>query len=78
MQILEEDDGSGWVKVLDDVGNRGLVPSTYLELSDNLASSNQSAPDVTEDLEPSKRPKGKSSIVKRRRRCLTSKPLSAQ
>ncbi|KZV73725.1 hypothetical protein PENSPDRAFT_732757 [Peniophora sp. CONT] len=30
--ILEEDDGSGWVKVADDKGGRGLVPASYVEV----------------------------------------------
>jgi len=30
--VLEEDDGSGWVKVADDSGGRGLVPASYVEL----------------------------------------------
>ena len=32
--MLEEDDGSGWVKVADAVGGRGLVPASYVELLD--------------------------------------------
>lgn len=28
---MEEDDGSGWVKVMDDSGGKGLVPASYLE-----------------------------------------------
>lgn len=31
MRVLEEDDGSGWVKVADSDGEKGLVPATYLE-----------------------------------------------
>ncbi|KAJ3547629.1 hypothetical protein NMY22_g1574 [Coprinellus aureogranulatus] len=31
VQIVEEDDGSGWVKVLNEQGQSGLVPATYLE-----------------------------------------------
>ena len=31
VQVLEEDDGSGWVKVLNEHGQSGLVPATYLE-----------------------------------------------
>lgn len=37
MHVLEEDDGSGWVKVADRVGEKGLVPATYIELSDSHA-----------------------------------------
>ena len=31
VQVIEEDDGSGWVKVLNEQGQSGLVPATYLE-----------------------------------------------
>jgi hypothetical protein len=31
VRVLEEDDGSGWVKVADSEGENGLVPATYLE-----------------------------------------------
>lgn len=31
MQILEEDDGSGWVKVADGQDGKGLVPASYIE-----------------------------------------------
>ncbi|GJE88388.1 hypothetical protein PsYK624_044710 [Phanerochaete sordida] len=31
VRVVEEDDGSGWVKVLDDEGAKGLVPASYLE-----------------------------------------------
>lgn len=31
VRVLEEDDGSGWVKVADSDGEKGLVPATYLE-----------------------------------------------
>lgn len=31
VQILEEDDGSGWVKVSDGSGGKGLVPASYVE-----------------------------------------------
>ncbi|KIP02892.1 hypothetical protein PHLGIDRAFT_271826 [Phlebiopsis gigantea 11061_1 CR5-6] len=30
VQIVEEDDGSGWVKAMDDSGGKGLVPASYL------------------------------------------------
>jgi len=32
-QLLEEDDGSGWVKLEDSTGAKGLVPASYVELS---------------------------------------------
>ena len=31
VKVLEDDDGSGWVKVSDTNGEKGLVPATYLE-----------------------------------------------
>ncbi|KAF9221480.1 hypothetical protein BS17DRAFT_881644 [Gyrodon lividus] len=31
VHVLEEDDGSGWVKVTDNYGGKGLVPASYLE-----------------------------------------------
>ena len=31
VHVVEEDDGSGWVKVMSDDGDTGLVPATYLE-----------------------------------------------
>ncbi|KAI0357415.1 hypothetical protein OH77DRAFT_1450808 [Trametes cingulata] len=31
VHVLEEDDGSGWVKVADDSGAKGLVPASYIE-----------------------------------------------
>ena len=44
MHVLEEDDGSGWVKVADRVGEKGLVPATYIELSDSHAITPTEAP----------------------------------
>ncbi|KJA24386.1 hypothetical protein HYPSUDRAFT_38820 [Hypholoma sublateritium FD-334 SS-4] len=32
VDILEADDGSGWVKVVDHRGNSGLVPASYVEI----------------------------------------------
>ncbi|KAI0270983.1 hypothetical protein BGY98DRAFT_1100477 [Russula aff. rugulosa BPL654] len=34
VHVIEEDDGSGWVKVLDEGGGRGLVPASYIESVD--------------------------------------------
>ncbi|EIW81337.1 hypothetical protein CONPUDRAFT_82321 [Coniophora puteana RWD-64-598 SS2] len=34
VHVLEEDDGSGWVKVADQTGGKGLVPASYLESLD--------------------------------------------
>ncbi|KAG1743309.1 uncharacterized protein EDB91DRAFT_1328561 [Suillus paluster] len=36
VRVLEEDDGSGWVKVADSSGEKGLVPATYLEHAGGL------------------------------------------
>ena len=33
VHVVEEDDGSGWVKVIDDRGGKGLVPASYLEVA---------------------------------------------
>ena len=32
MRVLEADDGSGWVKVINESGESGLVPASYLEM----------------------------------------------
>lgn len=32
VRVLEDDDGSGWVKVGDASGGNGLVPASYIEL----------------------------------------------
>lgn len=32
--MVEEDDGSGWVKVTDKHGVKGLVPASYLKTAD--------------------------------------------
>ncbi|KAB5596551.1 Protein BZZ1 [Ceratobasidium theobromae] len=32
IRVIEPDDGSGWVKVLNDQGTEGLVPATYIEV----------------------------------------------
>lgn len=34
VRVTEEDDGSGWVKVIDNHGGKGLVPASYLEAAD--------------------------------------------
>ena len=36
IHIIEEDDGTGWVKIENDQGSKGLVPATYIELVPNL------------------------------------------
>ncbi|KAL0961378.1 hypothetical protein HGRIS_006332 [Hohenbuehelia grisea] len=42
VHIVESDDGSGWVKVADSSGRDGLVPATYIELSDEHHSGSSS------------------------------------
>ena len=32
VHVVEEDDGSGWVKVMDETGAKGLVPASYVQL----------------------------------------------
>lgn len=34
VRVLEEDDGSGWIKVIDEHGGKGLVPASYVEMSE--------------------------------------------
>jgi len=34
VQVLEEDDGSGWIKVLDESGGKGLVPASYIKIEE--------------------------------------------
>jgi formin-binding protein 1 len=36
VHVIEEDDGSGWVKVIDLEGSKGLVPASYIELVDSV------------------------------------------
>ena len=36
VRVLEPDDGSGWVKVIDVHGKDGLVPASYLKLEDSI------------------------------------------
>ncbi|KAI0338929.1 hypothetical protein BDW22DRAFT_1409320 [Trametopsis cervina] len=38
VEVLEDDDGSGWVKVLDESGGKGLVPASYVETQDTAPS----------------------------------------
>lgn len=35
VNVLEDDDGSGWVKVADGSGGRGLIPASYIEPIDD-------------------------------------------
>ena len=45
---MEEDDGSGWVKVLDGPGGKGLVPASYIDLQESAPSTDVSAPKALE------------------------------
>lgn len=42
--MLEEDDGSGWVKVADNSGAKGLVPASYVELLESTPAPTSSTP----------------------------------
>ncbi|KAI0328863.1 hypothetical protein GY45DRAFT_1325708 [Cubamyces sp. BRFM 1775] len=42
VHVLEEDDGSGWVKVADESGAKGLVPASYIEVADTTPAPNSS------------------------------------
>ena len=45
VQIVEEDDGSGWVKAVDNSGGKGLVPASYLTpIEPTEASGDRSSP----------------------------------
>ena len=44
VKILEEDDGSGWVKVADEAGGKGLVPASYIEVLDAVSSTSDTPP----------------------------------
>ena len=43
VRVVEEDDGSGWVKVVDEGGGRGLVPASYIEVADATQAPNPGA-----------------------------------
>lgn len=32
--VVEDDDGSGWIKVVNDRGEKGLVPASYVEFAE--------------------------------------------
>jgi hypothetical protein len=40
VKVLEEDDGSGWVKVANNSGGKGLVPASYVEVVGSEEESN--------------------------------------
>jgi len=33
VHVVEDDDGTGWIKVVDGSGRKGLVPASYVEIS---------------------------------------------
>lgn len=35
--MIEDDDGSGWIKVADVKGGKGLVPASYIEMVEENA-----------------------------------------
>ena len=64
VHVLEEDDGSGWVKVADDSGGKGLVPASYLEPLDGGGQTPRSStPSVSH--QQTSQDYGKSAIVHR-------------
>lgn len=46
VRVVEEDDGSGWVKVVDEGGGRGLVPASYIEAADATPAPDSGAGDT--------------------------------
>ncbi|KZT64927.1 hypothetical protein DAEQUDRAFT_732022 [Daedalea quercina L-15889] len=60
VQILEEDDGSGWVKVADEFGGKGLIPAAYVQVME-AASSAPGPPPVPV---ASTRPRGGGQFVR--------------
>jgi len=40
VKILEEDDGSGWIKVANNSGGKGLVPASYVKVAGSEKESN--------------------------------------
>ncbi|CAA7269111.1 unnamed protein product [Cyclocybe aegerita] len=49
VHVLEPDDGSGWVKVVDKDGNSGLVPASYLEILNGEGGEMRVVQDATGD-----------------------------
>ncbi|KAI0693453.1 hypothetical protein C8T65DRAFT_668088 [Cerioporus squamosus] len=47
VHVLEEDDGSGWVKVADGSGAKGLVPASYVELFDGAQTPRSNTPSLS-------------------------------
>ena len=46
VHVLEEDDGSGWVKVADDSGGKGLVPASYIEVLEGAQTTRSATPSL--------------------------------
>ncbi|PCH40000.1 hypothetical protein WOLCODRAFT_136602 [Wolfiporia cocos MD-104 SS10] len=44
VHVVEEDDGSGWVKVSDGSGGKGLVPASYIEAAPEVVTATRPAP----------------------------------
>jgi formin-binding protein 1 len=55
VRIVEEDDGTGWVKVKNAKGQKGLVPATYVSMED----SSSGPPVYTETAKPRQQGSGK-------------------
>ena len=55
VQVVEDDDGSGWVKVADSKGGKGLVPASYIEIVEE----GSAAPQVPVATKPRKLGSGK-------------------
>ncbi|PAV17054.1 Bzz1-Myo3 5p-Bee1p-Vrp1p actin assembly complex component [Pyrrhoderma noxium] len=57
IQIEEDDDGSGWIKVIDPQGKKGLIPASYVEvIEDNHGS--RDAPKIPISTKPNIRGSG--------------------
>ncbi|KAJ3009402.1 hypothetical protein NUW54_g2793 [Trametes sanguinea] len=52
VHVLEEDDGSGWVKVADESGGKGLVPASYVKFLDVTPAPNSSTSSLSSGTQP--------------------------
>ncbi|OSD07541.1 hypothetical protein PYCCODRAFT_1430796 [Trametes coccinea BRFM310] len=52
VHVLVEDDGSGWVKVADESGAKGLVPASYVEFLDATPASSSSTASLSSGTQP--------------------------
>lgn len=52
VDVLEDDDGSGWVKVADSNGGRGLIPASYIEAIDDTAGATTPRPSTPTAVAP--------------------------